>query len=64
MQDDRASNVAGDDSGGGGEEPGGGVRSERQRDLAAKSLLHRESIPATDADHQVKEERHDVDRRP
>jgi hypothetical protein len=40
------------------------VRSERQRDLAAKSLLHRESIPATDADDQVKEEGHDVDRRP
>jgi hypothetical protein len=63
MQDDRAGNVAGDDSGGGGE-GGGPVRSERQRDLAAKSLLHRESIPATDADDQVKEEGHDVDRRP
>jgi hypothetical protein len=64
MQDDRAGNVAGDDSGGGGEEPGGGVRSERQRDLAAKSLLARESVPATDADDQMKEEGHDVDRRP
>jgi hypothetical protein len=64
MQDDRAGNVAGDDSGGGGEERGSGVRSERQRDLAAKSLLHRESIPATDADDQAEKEGHDVDRRP
>jgi len=64
MQDERAGNVAGDDSGSGGEEQGGGVRSERQRDLAAKSLLHRESIPAIEADDQVREEGHDVDRRP
>jgi hypothetical protein len=64
MQDERASNVAGGDSGGGGEEPGGGVRSERQRDLAAKSLLARESVPAKDdADHGA-EEGDDVDRRP
>ena len=64
MQDERASHVAGDDSGGGGEEPGGGVRSERQRDLAAKSLRARESVPAKDDGEQGAEEGGDVDRRP
>ncbi len=63
MQDERASNVAGDDSGGGGE-GGGSVRSDRQRDLAARSLRARESVPATNADEHEQEEGHDVDRRP
>lgn len=64
MQDERASNVAGDDSGGGGEETGRGVRSERQRDLAAKSLRARESVPAKDDEDPGAREGDDVDRRP
>jgi len=63
MQDERGSNVAGEDPGGGGED-GGSVRSDRQRDLAAKSLRARESVPATDADDQAAREGDDVDRRP
>ncbi|HEU4452898.1 MAG TPA: hypothetical protein VFR81_07550 [Longimicrobium sp.] len=63
MQDERASNVAGGDSGA-GEETSGGVRSDRQRDLAAKSLRARESVPAKDDDDQGAAEGGDVDRRP
>lgn len=44
MQDDRAGNFAGEDaSSGRGTEPERGYASERERDLAAKTLRHRET---------------------